>query len=115
VQSMTNTDTRRSAGHCDAGSRARPRRLGSRARHRQHRRGRRRRVPRIRERLDAMGCDVPLVGDFHFKRPQASRRAPRLRARCWQSTGSIGQGRAGRKRDEQFATLIEMACRYDKP
>src|SRR6266705_1306153 len=72
-------------------------------------------VPRIRERLDAMGCDVPLVGDFHFnghkllaEHPDCARALAKYRI----NPGNVGRGA---KRDEQFATLIEMACRYDKP
>ncbi|HYS76280.1 MAG TPA: flavodoxin-dependent (E)-4-hydroxy-3-methylbut-2-enyl-diphosphate synthase, partial [Burkholderiales bacterium] len=72
-------------------------------------------VPRIRERLDALGCDVPLVGDFHFnghkllaEHPDCARALAKYRI----NPGNVGRGA---KRDEQFATLIEMACRYDKP
>src|SRR3981189_3410759 len=72
-------------------------------------------VPRIRERLDAMGCEVPLVGDFHFnghkllaEHPDCARALAKYRI----NPGNVGRGA---KRDEQFATLIEMACRYDKP
>jgi len=72
-------------------------------------------VPRIRERLDAMGCDVPLVGDFHFnghkllaEHPDCARALAKYRI----NPGNVGRGA---KRDEQFATLIAMACRYDKP
>jgi len=72
-------------------------------------------VPRIRERLDAMGCDVPLVGDFHFnghkllaEHPDCARALAKYRI----NPGNVGRGA---RRDEQFATLIEMACRYDKP
>src|SRR6266850_2825972 len=72
-------------------------------------------VPRIRERLDAMDCGVPLVGDFHFnghkllaEHPDCARALAKYRI----NPGNVGRGA---KRDEQFATLIEMACRYDKP
>ena len=72
-------------------------------------------VPRIRERLDAVGCDVPLVGDFHFnghkllaEHPDCARALAKYRI----NPGNVGRGV---KRDEQFATLIEMACRFDKP
>src|SRR5258708_7001295 len=72
-------------------------------------------VPRIRERLDAMGCDVPLVGDFHFNGHKLLAEHPgcaRALAKYRINPGNVGRGA---KRDEQFATLIEMACRYDKP
>lgn len=72
-------------------------------------------VPRIRERLDAMGCDVPLVGDFHFNghkllagHPDCARALAKYRI----NPGNVGRGA---KRDEQFATMIEIACRYEKP
>ncbi|MDP2056740.1 MAG: flavodoxin-dependent (E)-4-hydroxy-3-methylbut-2-enyl-diphosphate synthase, partial [Thiobacillus sp.] len=72
-------------------------------------------VPRIRERLDVLGCRVPLTGDFHFNGhklltqvPECAEALSKLRI----NPGNIGRGN---KRDEQFATLIEVACRYDKP
>ena len=71
-------------------------------------------VPRIRERLDVFGCAVPLIGDFHFnvhtlltQVPECAEALGKLRI----NPGNIGRGE---KRDEQFATLIEAACRYDK-
>jgi (E)-4-hydroxy-3-methylbut-2-enyl-diphosphate synthase len=72
-------------------------------------------VPHIREQLEAKGIDVPLVGDFHYnghrlltQHPACAEALAKLRI----NPGNVGQGR---KRDEQFATLIEFACRYDKP
>jgi len=72
-------------------------------------------VPRIRERLDAMGCDVPLVGDFHFNghkllagHPDCAQALAKYRI----NPGNVGRGA---KRDEQFAAMIETACRYAKP
>ncbi|MBL8496871.1 flavodoxin-dependent (E)-4-hydroxy-3-methylbut-2-enyl-diphosphate synthase [Nitrosomonas sp. JL21] len=72
-------------------------------------------VPNIRARLDEMGCHVPLVGDFHFNghklltaHPECAQALAKLRI----NPGNVGQGK---KRDEQFATLIEIACKYDKP
>jgi (E)-4-hydroxy-3-methylbut-2-enyl-diphosphate synthase len=72
-------------------------------------------VPVIRERLDAMGCTVPLVGDFHYNGhkllgefPECAHALAKLRI----NPGNVGKGS---KRDEQFATLIELACRHDKP
>jgi (E)-4-hydroxy-3-methylbut-2-enyl-diphosphate synthase len=72
-------------------------------------------VPRIRERLDAMGCDVPLVGDFHFNGHKLLAEHPdcaRVLAKYRINPGNVGRGA---KRDEQFATMIEIARRYDKP
>lgn len=72
-------------------------------------------VARIRERLDAMGCLVPLVGDFHFnghkllaQYPDCARALGKYRI----NPGNVG---TGRKRDEQFAAMIETACSHDKP
>ena len=72
-------------------------------------------VAAIRERLDAMGCDVPLVGDFHFNGHKLLTQYPdcaQALAKYRINPGNVGQGP---KRDEQFATMIEFACRYDKP
>ena len=72
-------------------------------------------VPAIRERLDAMGIRAPLVGDFHFnghrlltQHPACAEALAKLRI----NPGNVGRGA---KRDEQFATMIEFACRYGKP
>lgn len=72
-------------------------------------------VPRIRERLDAMGCDVPLVGDFHFNGHRLLTQTPecgQALAKFRINPGNVGKGA---KRDEQFATLIEAALRWQKP
>jgi (E)-4-hydroxy-3-methylbut-2-enyl-diphosphate synthase len=72
-------------------------------------------VVNIRERLDAMGCAVPLVGDFHFNGHKLLTEFPecaRALAKYRINPGNVGKGS---KRDEQFATLIELACRYEKP
>jgi (E)-4-hydroxy-3-methylbut-2-enyl-diphosphate synthase len=72
-------------------------------------------VPRIRERLDARGIGVPLVGDFHFNGHKLLKNHPA----CAQALGKlrINPGNVGRgsKRDPQFAEMIEIACRYEKP
>jgi (E)-4-hydroxy-3-methylbut-2-enyl-diphosphate synthase len=72
-------------------------------------------VSSIRERLDARGCTVPLVGDFHFnghklltQYPECARALAKFRI----NPGNVGKGAT---RDEQFATMIECAIRYDKP
>ncbi|WP_074666363.1 flavodoxin-dependent (E)-4-hydroxy-3-methylbut-2-enyl-diphosphate synthase [Nitrosomonas communis] len=72
-------------------------------------------VPAIRARLDDMGCHVPLVGDFHFNGHKLLTAYPdcaKALAKYRINPGNVGHGR---KRDEQFATLIETACKYDKP
>ena len=72
-------------------------------------------VPGIRERLDRMGLDVPLVGDFHFNGhkllagdPACAEALDKYRI----NPGNVGKGQ---RRDSQFAQMIELACRYDKP
>ena len=72
-------------------------------------------VPAIRARLDDMDCQVPLVGDFHFNGHKLLTEYPdcaRALAKNRINPGNVGHGK---KRDEQFATLIETACNYDKP
>jgi (E)-4-hydroxy-3-methylbut-2-enyl-diphosphate synthase len=72
-------------------------------------------VPHIRDRLAQKGVDVPLVGDFHFnghrllaQHPACAEALAKLRI----NPGNVGRGS---KRDEQFATMVEFACRHDKP
>jgi (E)-4-hydroxy-3-methylbut-2-enyl-diphosphate synthase len=72
-------------------------------------------VPAIRAQLERMGVDVPLIGDFHYNGHRLLAEQPdcaRLLAKYRINPGNVGHGR---KRDEQFAQMIEMACRYEKP
>jgi (E)-4-hydroxy-3-methylbut-2-enyl-diphosphate synthase len=72
-------------------------------------------VPRIRERLDALGVGVPLIGDFHFNGHRLLSDYPACAealAKYRINPGNVGRGE---KRDSQFATMIEIACRYDRP
>jgi (E)-4-hydroxy-3-methylbut-2-enyl-diphosphate synthase len=72
-------------------------------------------VPGIREQLDRMGVDVPLVGDFHYnghKLLTEYSECARALSKYRINPGNVG---AGRKRDDNFAQMIELACRYDKP
>jgi (E)-4-hydroxy-3-methylbut-2-enyl-diphosphate synthase len=72
-------------------------------------------VASIRERLDAMGCDVPLVGDFHFNGHKLLTQYPdcaRALAKYRINPGNVGKGA---KRDDQFAMMIEAALKYGKP
>ncbi|MFZ6800332.1 flavodoxin-dependent (E)-4-hydroxy-3-methylbut-2-enyl-diphosphate synthase [Undibacterium sp. Di24W] len=72
-------------------------------------------VPAIREQLDRMGIDVPLVGDFHYNGHTLLKDFPDCASALSKyriNPGNVGQGA---KRDIQFAQMIEMACRYDKP
>jgi (E)-4-hydroxy-3-methylbut-2-enyl-diphosphate synthase len=72
-------------------------------------------VPRIREALDARGVSVPLIGDFHFNGHKLLTEHPacaEVLAKYRINPGNVGRGS---KRDAQFATMIELACRYDRP
>ncbi|MBL3588287.1 MAG: flavodoxin-dependent (E)-4-hydroxy-3-methylbut-2-enyl-diphosphate synthase [gamma proteobacterium endosymbiont of Lamellibrachia anaximandri] len=72
-------------------------------------------VPSIREALDKQGLSVPLIGDFHFNGHRLLADFPE----CAQALGKYrinpGNVGSGEKRDSQYATMIETACRYDKP
>ncbi len=72
-------------------------------------------VPEIRERLAKMGLETPLIGDFHFnghkllsKHPECAEALAKYRI----NPGNVGRGM---RRDSQFAAMIEVACRHDKP
>jgi len=72
-------------------------------------------VPKIREHLDRLGLSVPLIGDFHYNghrlladNPACAQALAKYRI----NPGNVGHGK---KRDEQFAQMIELACQYDKP
>jgi len=72
-------------------------------------------VPLIHERLAAQGVAVPLIGDFHFNGHKLLAQHPacaEVLAKYRINPGNVGRGK---KKDEQFASLIETACRYDKP
>ncbi|MBS0462675.1 MAG: flavodoxin-dependent (E)-4-hydroxy-3-methylbut-2-enyl-diphosphate synthase [Proteobacteria bacterium] len=72
-------------------------------------------VPRIADKLAMMGVDVPLIGDFHYNGHQLLTNEPaaaQALAKYRINPGNVG---FGRKRDAQFATLIELALKYDKP
>jgi (E)-4-hydroxy-3-methylbut-2-enyl-diphosphate synthase len=72
-------------------------------------------VPAIRERLAQLGCEVPLIGDFHFnghKLLKAHDGCAQALAKYRINPGNVGRGS---KRDPQFAEMIEVACRYRKP
>jgi (E)-4-hydroxy-3-methylbut-2-enyl-diphosphate synthase len=72
-------------------------------------------VPHIRERLDGQGVTVPLVGDFHFNGHRLLKAHPACAealAKYRINPGNVGRGS---KRDPQFAEMIEVACRNEKP
>ena len=72
-------------------------------------------VPHIREQLDRMGVDVPLIGDFHYNghrlltdEPACAQALSKYRI----NPGNVGKGD---KHDRQFGQMIEAAMRWDKP
>lgn len=72
-------------------------------------------VPRIRDRLAMMNASVPLIGDFHYNGHQLLANEPACAealAKYRINPGNVG---FGKKRDTQFAQLIEFAIRYGKP
>jgi (E)-4-hydroxy-3-methylbut-2-enyl-diphosphate synthase len=72
-------------------------------------------VAPIRAQLDRADCHVPLIGDFHFNGHKLLTEHPgcaEALAKYRINPGNVGRGS---KRDPQFATMIELACRYNKP
>jgi (E)-4-hydroxy-3-methylbut-2-enyl-diphosphate synthase len=72
-------------------------------------------VPRIRERLDALGCHVPLIGDFHFNGHKLLTNYPacaQALAKYRINPGNVGRGT---RHDPQFAMMIEQALEHGKP
>ena len=72
-------------------------------------------VAPIRDRLAQMGVGVPIIGDFHFNGHKLLREHPECAealAKYRINPGNVGRGS---KRDPQFAEMIELACRYEKP
>jgi (E)-4-hydroxy-3-methylbut-2-enyl-diphosphate synthase len=72
-------------------------------------------VANIRKGLDALGCNVPLVGDFHFnghKLLAAYPECAQALAKYRINPGNVGKGS---KRDEQFSAMIDAAIQYNKP
>lgn len=114
VQSMTNTDTADVAG--TVAQVAALARTGSElVRITVDRDEAAKAVPHIREKLDAMGCDVPLVGDFHYightllaENPACAEALAKYRI----NPGNVG---FKDKKDRQFSEIIELALRHAKP
>lgn len=71
-------------------------------------------VPRIREQLDRMGIDVPLVGDFHYNGHRLLTEHPAMAQALSKYRINPGNVGKGDKRDRQFAMMVEAACRWDK-
>ncbi len=72
-------------------------------------------IPRIVERLAMMGISVPIIGDFHYNGHQLLAGAPACAEALGKYRINPGNVGFGKKKDTQFAQLIEFACRYDKP
>ncbi len=71
-------------------------------------------VPHIKEKLDTQHCAVPLIGDFHFNGHKLLQDYPdcaQALAKYRINPGNVGKGK---RRDEQFASMIERACEYNK-
>ena len=72
-------------------------------------------VAGIMERLEMMSCEVPVIGDFHYNGHHLLQKYPeraRLLAKYRINPGNVG---FGRKRDDQFATIVGLAMEYGKP
>jgi len=71
-------------------------------------------VPHIREQLDRMGVDVPLVGDFHYNGHRLLTEFPACAEALSKYRINPGNVGKGDKRDRQFAQMVEVAAKYDK-
>ena len=114
VQSMTNTDTadatataKQIQALADAGSELVRITVNNEDAARQ--------VARIRDRLHALGCRVPIVGDFHYNGHMLLRKYPDCAEALDKYRVNPGNVGFGRKKEAQFATMIEIAIAHDKP
>jgi (E)-4-hydroxy-3-methylbut-2-enyl-diphosphate synthase len=71
-------------------------------------------VPKIREQLDRMGMDVPLIGDFHYNGHKLLTQYPDCAAALSKYRINPGNVGSGKRRDGNFAQMIEIACKYQK-
>ncbi len=69
----------------------------------------------IRQQLDAQGCNVPLVGDFHYNGHKLLSAYPECAAALAKYRINPGNVGKGSKRDDQFSAMIETAIQYKKP
>ncbi|MCC2595332.1 flavodoxin-dependent (E)-4-hydroxy-3-methylbut-2-enyl-diphosphate synthase [Pusillimonas sp. MFBS29] len=74
-----------------------------------------REVPAIREQLDRMNVSVPLVGDFHYNGHKLLADYPECAQALSKYRINPGNMGGGKKRGDNFAQMIEVACRYEKP
>lgn len=74
-----------------------------------------REVPAIREQLDRMNVSVPLVGDFHYNGHKLLAQFPDCAQALSKYRINPGNMGGGKKRDDNFSQMIDVACRYDKP
>jgi (E)-4-hydroxy-3-methylbut-2-enyl-diphosphate synthase len=72
-------------------------------------------VAAIREHLDRMGVSVPLVGDFHYNGHKLLTQFPECAQALSKYRINPGNMGGGKRRDDNFAQMIEVACRYKKP
>jgi (E)-4-hydroxy-3-methylbut-2-enyl-diphosphate synthase len=114
VQSMTNTDTADVAGTVSQVA-ALARAGSDLVRITVNNESAAKAVPAIREGLDRLAVQVPLIGDFHFNGHRLLTDYPecaQVLAKYRINPGNVGRGE---KRDSQFATMIDIACRYERP
>jgi (E)-4-hydroxy-3-methylbut-2-enyl-diphosphate synthase len=72
-------------------------------------------VPRIRDQLDRMGVDVPLIGDFHYNGHRLLTDHPAMAQALSKYRINPGNVGKGDKRDKQFGQMIDAAIRFDRP
>ncbi len=72
-------------------------------------------VPYIREQLDKMGIDVPLIGDFHYNGHRLLTEVPACAEALSKYRINPGNVGKGDKRDKQFGQMIDAAMKWDKP
>ncbi len=72
-------------------------------------------VPYVREQLDRMGIDVPLIGDFHYNGHRLLTEFPACAEALSKYRINPGNVGKGDKHDKQFAQMVEVAARHGKP
>jgi (E)-4-hydroxy-3-methylbut-2-enyl-diphosphate synthase len=72
-------------------------------------------VPALREQLDRIGVPVPLVGDFHYNGHKLLTQFPDCAQALSKYRINPGNVGSGSRRDDNYAQMIEVACRYGKP